>query len=195
MRQYYTEWGSWFKILNSGNTYINDNSITINGTSLTLKTLSSKSHSGWTNNTTDDKIIPTMSMLAYWNGAHTSSGASNLTYCIKGAFGDAAVKGVTTSVTSGSTSLVTSGGVYTSLSNYVTLNSEQSITGYKTFTGSVGVKETIYLGANGEASISATEYSGTAMYAKHQGMVGTSVDSYLPLIFTNSVNTSTSTYK
>jgi hypothetical protein len=124
MRQYYTEWGSWFKILNSGNTYINDNSITINSTSLTLKTLSSKSHSGWTNNATDDKIIPTMSFIAYWNGAHTSAGNSNLTYCVKGAFGDAAVKGVTTSVTSGSTSLVTSGGVYTSLSNYVNLSGE-----------------------------------------------------------------------
>lgn len=53
----------------------------------TFKTLSSKSHSGWTNNATDDKIIPTMSFIAYWNGAYSSTGASNLAYCVKGAFG------------------------------------------------------------------------------------------------------------
>lgn len=50
----------------------------------TFKTLSSKSHSGWTNNTTDDKIIPTMSFIAYWNGAYASSNASNLTYSANG---------------------------------------------------------------------------------------------------------------
>jgi hypothetical protein len=90
----------------------------------TFKTLSSPSHSGWTNNTTDDKIIPTMSFIAYWNGAHTSAGNSNLAYCVKGAFGDAAVKAVTTSVTSGSTSLVTSGGVY----SYITTNNSGLLT-------------------------------------------------------------------
>lgn len=53
----------------------------------TFKTLSSTSHSGWTNNTTDDKILPTMSFIAYWNGAYSAANASNLTYCVKGAFG------------------------------------------------------------------------------------------------------------
>lgn len=50
----------------------------------TFKTLSSKSHSGWTGNTTDDKIIPTMSFIAYWNGAYASNNASNLTYSANG---------------------------------------------------------------------------------------------------------------
>lgn len=45
------------------------------------KVASSISHTGWTNNATDDRIIPTMSFLAYWNGAHTSSNNSNLQYC------------------------------------------------------------------------------------------------------------------
>ena len=45
------------------------------------KVASSVSHTGWTNNATDDRIIPTMSFLAYWNGAHTSSNSSNLQYC------------------------------------------------------------------------------------------------------------------
>ena len=58
----------------------------------TFKTLTDDSHSGWTNNTTDDKIIPTMSFIAYWNGAYNSSGASNLAYCNKGAFGSIVTK-------------------------------------------------------------------------------------------------------
>lgn len=128
IKQYYQSWGDWYALVHSGN--VNDYAPKWDGTNAkgtwnisilgkasgitgyTFKTLSAKSHSGWTNNTTDDKIIPTMSMLAFWNGAHTSSGASNLTYCTKGAFGDAAIKGVTTAVTNGDTNLVTSGGVY-----------------------------------------------------------------------------------
>lgn len=35
IRQYYTAWGSWFKLLHSGNTYISNGTITINGTSIT----------------------------------------------------------------------------------------------------------------------------------------------------------------
>lgn len=48
------------------------------------KVMTSRSHSGWTNNAADDRIIPTMSVLAYWNGAYNASGSSNLTRCIKG---------------------------------------------------------------------------------------------------------------
>lgn len=87
-----------------------------------LKTgVSTKTHSGWDNVANQDKIIPTMNFIAYWNGAYNASNGSNLTYCVKGAFGDAAIKAVTTSVTSGSTSLVTSGGVYTALASYLPL--------------------------------------------------------------------------
>lgn len=58
----------------------------------TFKTLTGKSHTGWTGNTTDDKIIPTMSFMALWNGAYSSNGASNLTYCYRGAFGTIVTK-------------------------------------------------------------------------------------------------------
>lgn len=89
---------------------------------MTLKTgVKTKTHSGWDNTANQDKIIPTMNFIAYWNGAYNASSGSNLTYCVKGAFGDAAIKAVTTSVTSGSTSLVTSGGVYTALASYLPL--------------------------------------------------------------------------
>lgn len=128
MRQYYTEWGNWFKILNSGNTYINDNSITINSTSLTLKTLSSKSHSDWTDNTTDDKIIPTMSFIKYWNGAYNSYGSSNLSYCNHGPFGSAAIYTATGSVTEDSTNLVTSKGIYSFVTGFSGINKTGTVT-------------------------------------------------------------------
>lgn len=57
------------------------------GSVTTKKTLSAVSHTGWTNNATDDLIVPTMSFMAYWNGAYSSGGSSNLAYCNKGAFG------------------------------------------------------------------------------------------------------------
>ena len=81
-----------------------------------IKSSSSKSDSGWgTNNT----YVPDMSFIAYWNGAYTGT-SSNLTYCNQGAFGNACTKAYTTSVTSGSGSLVTSGAVYTALQGYST---------------------------------------------------------------------------
>lgn len=77
-----------------------------------IKTASAATTLGWgTNNT----YVPDISLLSYWNGAYTGT-SSNLQYCNKGAFGAAATKSVADSVTSGSTALVTSGGVY----NYVT---------------------------------------------------------------------------
>lgn len=57
--------------------------------SKTVKNANTQTHCNW--NTDKDKI-PDMSMLAYWNGAYDSKSNSNLTYCAKGAFGDAATK-------------------------------------------------------------------------------------------------------
>ena len=56
------------------------------------KTLSAVSHSGWTNNATDDNIVATMSFIAFWNGAYNSSGNSNLAYCNQGKFGSIVTK-------------------------------------------------------------------------------------------------------
>ena len=89
-----TTWNSWKKLaytsdiptktsqLTNDSGYITSYVDTAAGK--TFKNLSSISHSGWTNNTTDDKIIPTMSFIAYWNGAYSSTGASNLLYCANG---------------------------------------------------------------------------------------------------------------
>ena len=57
------------------------------GSLTTKKTLSTVGNSGWTNQTADSLIVPTMSFIAYWDGSY-SGGASNLRYCNKGAFGD-----------------------------------------------------------------------------------------------------------
>ena len=73
-----------------------------------------KSHLGYDKSTAQD-LIPTISTIAYWDGTFDNTNNSNLTYCIKGAFGDAAVKNVDTTLTYGSSNLVTSGGVFDTL--------------------------------------------------------------------------------
>ena len=80
------------------------------GTVTTKKTLTSVGNVGWTNNATDDFIVPTMSFMAYWNGTYDGN-RSNLAYCKKGAFGD----------------IVTH-----NHGEYVTLAGAQTITGLKT---------------------------------------------------------------
>ena len=48
------------------------------------KVSGSRSHSGWTNNANDDRIIPTMSFIAYWDGSYNVNGSSNLVNCANG---------------------------------------------------------------------------------------------------------------
>lgn len=63
-----------------------------NACSKTTRTLTSVGNSGWKDVSTDSNYVPDMSFIAYWNGAYSNSGDSNLAYCNKGAFGTAAVK-------------------------------------------------------------------------------------------------------
>ena len=57
-----------------------------------VRTLGTVGNTGWANKTTDDKYVPTMSFMAYWNGAYSSKGASNLQYCDRGRFGTIVTK-------------------------------------------------------------------------------------------------------
>lgn len=57
-----------------------------------VQSLSAVGHSDWKNQSTDDGLVPTMAFMAYWNGAHTSGGASNLQYCDRGRFGTIVTK-------------------------------------------------------------------------------------------------------
>ena len=56
------------------------------------KTATGVTSTGWTNNATDDAIVPTMSFMAYWNGAYSGT-SSNLQYCDRGRFGTIITKG------------------------------------------------------------------------------------------------------
>lgn len=56
------------------------------------RTLSAVGNTGWVNKTTDDKYVPTMSFMTYWDGAYNSNGASNLSYCDRGRFGTIVTK-------------------------------------------------------------------------------------------------------
>lgn len=58
---------------------------------VSLRTKSSVGDSGWKDNATDDRYVPTMSFMAYWNGAFSGS-SSNLAYCKYGAFGSIVTK-------------------------------------------------------------------------------------------------------
>ena len=60
--------------------------------SYTKKGATAVTDSGWKGAATDGNIIPDMSFIAFWNGAYSSVGASNLKYCAKGAFGSFAIK-------------------------------------------------------------------------------------------------------
>ena len=55
-----------------------------------IKNMTTKGDLGWTAAATDI-YIPTINTLAYWNGRYNSA-SSNLAYCVKGAFGNLAVK-------------------------------------------------------------------------------------------------------
>ena len=56
-----------------------------------VRSLSAQGNSGWANQATDDKYVPTMSFMAYWNGAYGGS-SSNLQYCDRGRFGTIVTK-------------------------------------------------------------------------------------------------------
>ena len=62
-----------------------------NGSSKALKMRSSVGSCDWSSLADADAHIPTMSMLAYWDGRYNSD-ASNLAYCRHGEFGDIVTK-------------------------------------------------------------------------------------------------------
>lgn len=74
-----------------------------NACSKTTRTLKTAGNSGWKDASTDSNYVPDMSFIAYWNGAYSSSGDSNLAYCNKGAFGTAATKNTDYFATAGHT--------------------------------------------------------------------------------------------
>ena len=64
-----------------------------NAASKNVRTKTGVGDSGWKDSATDQRYVPDMAFMAYWNGAYSST-ASNLAYCNKGAFGTAATKNI-----------------------------------------------------------------------------------------------------
>ena len=115
-----------------------------NACSKTTRTLKTAGDSGWKDASTDSNYVPDMSFIAYWNGAYSSSGGSNLAYCNKGAFGTAATsnKGdfATASHNHDSTYLKLSGGTVTGATSFTnTTASTSKTTGAVKVSGGVGV--------------------------------------------------------
>lgn len=87
------------------------------GSVVTKKSLGTVDNSGWTTFATDDKLVPTMAFIAYWNGRHNASN-SNLQYCDRGRFGTI----VTHAHSEYVTALGTSGNYLTWIKNGATNN-------------------------------------------------------------------------
>lgn len=74
---YSMKMGKWLVYSDGTNGYLNGNATNVTQ----KKSLSSKSHSNFG---TNNGYVPDMSFIAYWNGAYSSSNASNLTYAHQG---------------------------------------------------------------------------------------------------------------
>ena len=96
-----------------------------NATSADSATKATQDGSG--NNIVNTYLTKTSASSTY----SPKAGSSSLTTCAKGTFGDAAVKSVTTAVTSGNSALVTSGGVYNAVQSVK--NSFPSVMGMATY--------------------------------------------------------------
>lgn len=86
-----------------------------------VQSLSAVGHSDWQNQSTDDGYVPTMAFMAFWNGAFSGSGSSNLQYCDRGRFGTIVTKNSGDYATAGHTHddrYYTESEVNTKLANY-----------------------------------------------------------------------------
>ncbi len=130
-----------------------------------IKNMTAAGNLGWTSATTNIDI-PTVNTLAYWNGRYNDS-TSNLAYCNKGAFGNAATYGVDDATANGAlgtgTGLTTERSVYYGL---VTVNnaSQTRATGIYAPT-SAGTANQILVSAGGTSAPTWKATANGAAYA------------------------------
>lgn len=86
------------------------------GSVVTKKTATAPCDLGWVNNDTGNSSVPTIAVLAYWNGCYKGTG-SNLQYCDRGRFG-------TMATASASDYLARSGGSMTNTNVVTNLNAD-----------------------------------------------------------------------
>ena len=156
----------------TGATSFTANSVIISGNTttaaLTTRAIYNRTTKGnleWTANTTDTHII-TKNTLAYWDGSYSGT-SSNLTYCVKGAFGNAVTYGVDDATANGAlgtgTDLTTERSVYYGL---VTVNnaSQTRATGIYAPT-SAGTANQILVSAGGTSAPTWKATANGAAYA------------------------------
>ena len=100
------------------------------GSVVTKKTATAPCDLGWVNNDTGNSSVPTIAVLAYWDGAYLGGG-SNLKYCDRGRFG-------TMATASASDYLARSGGSMTNTNVVTNMNADlldglhlDSVRGYR----------------------------------------------------------------
>ena len=100
------------------------------GSVVTKKTATAPCDLGWVNNDTGNSSVPTIAVLAYWDGAYLGGG-SNLKYCDRGRFG-------TMATASASDYLARSGGSMTNTNLVTNMNADlldglhlDSVRGYR----------------------------------------------------------------
>lgn len=100
------------------------------GSVVTKKTATAPCDLGWVNNDTGNSSVPTIAVLAYWDGAYLGGG-SNLKYCNRGRFG-------TMATASASDYLARSGGSMTNTNVVTNMNADlldglhlDSVRGYR----------------------------------------------------------------
>lgn len=156
----------------TGQSSFTANSVIISGNTttaaLTTRAIYNRTTKGnleWTASTTDTHII-TKNTLAYWDGSYSGT-SSNLTYCIKGAFGNAVTYGVDDATANGAlgtgTGLTTERSVYYGL---VTVNnaSQTRATGIYAPT-SAGTANQILVSAGGTSAPTWKATANGAAYA------------------------------
>ena len=84
------------------------------GSVITKKTATAPCDLGWVNNDTGNSSVPTIAVLAYWNGCYKGT-SSNLQYCDRGRFG-------TMATASASDYLARSGGSMTNTNVVTSMN-------------------------------------------------------------------------
>lgn len=102
------------KIIKSGGTAAQF--LMADGSVVTKKTATAPCDLGWVNNNTGNSSVPTIAVLAYWNGCYKGTG-SNLQYCDRGRFG-------TMATASASDYLARSGGSMTNTNVVTNLNAD-----------------------------------------------------------------------
>lgn len=133
------------------------------GSVATKKSLSTVDNSGWTTFATDDKLVPTMAFIAYWNGRHNASN-SNLQYCDRGRFG-------TMAVANAADYLARSGGSMTNTNVVTNLNADlldgyQETAYFRSNIGSIAVADIMTKlpgNRSGSYQITQTGWTGSAV--------------------------------